>query len=134
MLSSVISSVPQVTVLGPILFLIYINDLPDCIHHNTIRLFANDSILYRPISSITDTNLLQQDSGDILANVCKTIATLLNLSVPLFQNDSYVHYMYQLPSYVATHICIWAGIKKPSCDPVVEDSKVGLMTSFTFIK
>ena len=29
----------------PLLFLVYVNDLPDCIQHSTIRLFADDCIL-----------------------------------------------------------------------------------------
>jgi len=37
---------PQGTVLGPILFLIYINDFADYIQHSTLRLFADDSIIY----------------------------------------------------------------------------------------
>ena len=45
-LATVSSGVPQGTVLGPILFLIYINDLPDCIMYSTIRLFAEDCIIY----------------------------------------------------------------------------------------
>ena len=58
---SVSSGVPQGTVLGPIMFLIYINDLPDCICHSTLRLFADDCLLYKTIKSPQDAIDLQQD-------------------------------------------------------------------------
>ena len=64
-LVDVSSGVPQGTVLGPILFLIYIDDLPDCVRYSTIRLFADDCIIYRPIKSIEDTQLLQEDINAI---------------------------------------------------------------------
>jgi hypothetical protein len=58
---AVTSGVPQGTVLRPILFLIYINDLPDYIKHSQIRLFADDSIIYRPIKRQADCIKLQED-------------------------------------------------------------------------
>ena len=54
------SGVPQGTVLGPILFLCHINDLPDSVK-STVRLFADDCLLYRPISNQRDHMQLQED-------------------------------------------------------------------------
>ena len=56
----VLSGVPQGSVLGPILFLIFINDLPDNIR-SSVRLFVDDYILYRNIHSIQDCFILQED-------------------------------------------------------------------------
>ena len=50
----VISGVPQGTVLGPLLFLMFINDIADAIQ-SPIRLFADDCLLYREIGSPEDT-------------------------------------------------------------------------------
>lgn len=57
---SVTSGVPQGSVLGPLLFLIFINDLPDAIT-SSIRLFADDCVLYRVMSSTSDPSALQSD-------------------------------------------------------------------------
>ena len=54
------SGVPQGSVLGPVLFLLYINDITEHIK-STMRLFADDSILYREIKNTCDHALLQQD-------------------------------------------------------------------------
>ena len=54
------SGVPQGTVLGPILFLAFINDLPEAVN-SRVRLFADDCVMYRPIASTHDCTLLQED-------------------------------------------------------------------------
>ena len=56
----VTSGVPQGTVLAPLLFLVYINDL----HKNivsSVKLYADDVLIYRTINSEQDHMILQRD-------------------------------------------------------------------------
>ena len=57
----VTSGVPQGTVLGPIIFLTYINDLPEYLTYSQLRLFADDSITYKEIKSHQDCQKIQHD-------------------------------------------------------------------------
>ena len=57
----VLSGVPQGTVLGPLLFLTYINDMPEMVKSSETKLFADDSLLFRTINNQADSVLLQND-------------------------------------------------------------------------
>ena len=53
----VTSGIPRGSVLGPVLFLVYINDLPDVM--NCLKLFADDGKIYSFIKAIQDEKRLQ---------------------------------------------------------------------------
>ena len=61
----VTSEVPQGSILGPILFLLYVHDLPGLVKSSQVAMFADDTKIFKSITSINNTKLLQQDLSNL---------------------------------------------------------------------
>ena len=62
----VTSRVPQGSILGPLLFIVYANDMPVCISgESKLALFADDSKLFGPMTSGNSSAVLQPDLNSL---------------------------------------------------------------------
>ena len=90
--------IPQCSIIGPLLFTIFINDLPDSIKHSTIDMYADDTIMYHSSSSPhTIENKLNQDLSHIhnwlkqnklIMNCKKTSSMLIGTHQKLKQHNT----------------------------------------------
>ena len=103
--TTVDSGVPQGTVLGPLLFLCHINDLPERTRSAIVRLFADDCLLYRTIRHLNDQLALQEDLRqlEIWASdwgMCFNAKKCYVLSV----NSKKFSFYYQLDGTILKHV------------------------------
>ena len=74
---AVLSGVPQGSILGPLLFIIYVNDIPDIITYSSCFLFADDVKLLKTINTMEDHQRLEDDLKAI-SDWCKQWNLALN--------------------------------------------------------
>ena len=63
---TVTSGVPQGSLLGPMLFLLFVNNLPDTVSSSTAACYADDTKVLRTINSATDCSALQADLNSLV--------------------------------------------------------------------
>ena len=61
----VTSGVPQGSILGPALFLFFVNDIPDIVTKSKVAMFADDTKLFKEIKTSDDTLALQEDLSNL---------------------------------------------------------------------
>ena len=59
------SGVPQGSVLGPLLFILYIDNLHHSVTNSTLKIFADDVTMYKVVTDASDCDLLQEDLSQI---------------------------------------------------------------------
>lgn len=92
------SGVPQGSILGPLLFILFINDLPDILKSNCL-LFADDSKLFRKINDVADCYQLQNDVND-LTKWCTLNKLSLNVekcaAITFSNKTNVIHHPYSI--------------------------------------
>lgn len=95
----VLSGVPQGSHCGPVLFILFINDIVSHIKYSEVLLFADDLKLFRSIKSEDDAILLQKDV-DSLHNWCLQNSMALNIkkcfSITFSKSNSQIFYPYAI--------------------------------------
>lgn len=101
------SGIPQGSNLGPLLFLLFVNDLPNKIKESKILLFADDLKLYSVVKNVADCEKLQRDINEVLQwseinNLKFNITKCYSVSYSRKKNP--LHYDYNMNNVVLARV------------------------------
>ena len=97
------SGVPQGSILGPLLFLIYVNDMPENVM-STAKMFADDTKVYKGIKIIDDCKILQDDLNNLAAWSSKWLLNFNEQKCVVLKIKMSILYMYTLNGHVLTQV------------------------------
>ena len=97
----VTSGVPQGSILGPVLFLLYVNDLPDTVTA-TAKMFADDTKVYRRIQTRSDCQELQNDLNRLAAWSKQWLLNFNATKCVALRIRNAVKYVYTLTEHIIT--------------------------------
>lgn len=128
---NVSSGVPQGSILGPLLFNIFVNDIKSCFVHSNFLMYADDLKIFRTCKDPIDAELLQQDLNRF-SNYCINNKLQLSLSkcvtITFTKNKKIIRKNYNLLGIDLKHVQIVKDLG------VVLDSKLHLDQHINTIK
>ena len=95
------------SVLGPLLFLIYINDIPNCLKHSKSIVFTDDTTFFTSCNNINNNTLYNNMNGDLANFINWFKANKLSLNIAktmyiLFPSSKFVNMGDNLKQYAGT--------------------------------
>ena len=97
------SGVPQGSILGPLLFLIYVNDMPEVVK-STAKMFADDTKVYKKIKVVDDCKVLQDDLNNLSVWSKKWLLNFNETKCVVLKIKHSILYMYTLNGHVLDQV------------------------------